>query len=323
MRERALMAAGLLAVALAGAGVVALFWDGGAKGGPQPTVASPSGIDAYADLATYDVQFGDTVTALVEVTVDRARVDPGSIRVGADFSPWQAVGRPVVRRFDGSSATYLETRYTIRCLESFCATDGPSGVFGFRPARVTYHAAEGDTDGPAATHTVQAAWPELLVRARYAPPRPSRDKAEKPPRWQAELVALPRPDYRLDPWLLVAVLLTGALVCGAAAVLLARRVLRPLVAAAAPASVGSANGRVATPLEQALALLEEPVRAHGDRRRALELVADVLVRHGARALALSTRALAWSRAVPRSEETQTVARKARTELEGGAHDRMA
>lgn len=322
MRERALMAAGLLAMALAGAGVVALSWDGGAKEGPQPTVTSPSGVDAYADLTTYDVQFGDTVTALVEVTVDRARVDPGSIRVRADFSPWQAVGRPVVRRFDGSSATYLETRYTIRCLESFCATDGPTGVFRFPPARVTYRAHEGDAV-PAATHTIPASWPELLVNARYAPPRPSRDKAEKPPRWQAELVSLPRPTYRLDLWLLVAALLAGALACGGAAVLLARRALRPLDAASVPAQAGSADGRVATPLEQALALLEEPVRAHGDRRRALELVADVLVRHGARALALSTRALAWSRAVPHSEETQTVAKKARTELEGSAHDRMA
>lgn len=324
MRSRVLMAAVLLSVALVAAGVVVLSWDGGATGGEQPRVTSSSGIDAYADLATYEVQFGDTVTALVEVTVDRSRVDPASVRVRADFSPWHAVGKPVVRRSDGTTATYLETRYRIQCLESFCLTDGPSGVFDFPPARVTYRLA-GDDEGAAVSRTVRAAWPDLVVQARYAPPRPGRGKAQKPPRWQADVLSLPAPSYRLAPWLLVTLLCAGAAACAGGAVLLGRRALRPPVAAAQPAPVAAGDGLVSTPLEQALALLEQPSRVNGsgDRRRALELVADVLVRRGVRALALSTRALAWSRAVPRGDESQAVAKEARSELERGAGEPMA
>lgn len=324
MRTRLLMAAGLLTVALVAAATVVLSWNGGATGGPQPRVTSSRGIDAYADLAIYEVQFGDTVTAMVEVTVDRSRVDPGSVRVRAGFSPWEAVGKPLVRRSDGTSTTYLETRYTIRCLDSFCLTDGSSGVFALPPATVTYRQA-GDDAGPGATRTIKAAWPELLVHARYAPPRPGRSKAQKPPRWQADLVSLPAPTYRLDPWLLVTVLCAGAVACAGAAVLLCRRLLREPVAVVQPAPAAAGDGMTSTPLEQALALLEQPARVNGsgDRRRALELVAEVLVRRGVRALALRTRALAWSRAVPRGEETQAVAKRARAELERGAREPMA
>ncbi len=69
-RERLLPMAGFGALVALGAIVVALLWDGGGSGVPEPTVVSPSGIDAYADLDTYNVHFGDTVTARVEVTVD-------------------------------------------------------------------------------------------------------------------------------------------------------------------------------------------------------------------------------------------------------------
>ena len=81
-----LAAAGLAAIGLLGALVVVALWDGGGSDVSEPTVSSPSGIQAYADLDTYRVHFGDTVTAKVEVTLDRARVDPGSVRVRASWS---------------------------------------------------------------------------------------------------------------------------------------------------------------------------------------------------------------------------------------------
>ncbi len=324
MRERVLAAAALGAVALVSAAAVVLLWDGGGSDRPEPTVTSSSGIDAYADLDTPAVRFGDTVRARVELTVDRARVDPRSIRVRADFSPWQAVGRPVVRRFDGASATYLETRYTLRCLEAFCLTEDETGVFDFRPARVTYLPAAGGGAGAAAPHTVAAPWPELLVRARYVPPKARRGTGQLPPRWQAELVSLPPASYRLDPWLLLALLVAGALLCAGAAVAIVRVASARPHARVATAPTARGDESLPTPLEQALALLESPARANGpgERRRALELVADGLVRCGSRALALSTRALAWSRAQPRSDETQTVAKNARRELERSARDRV-
>jgi hypothetical protein len=305
--------AGLAAAAAAGALAVVLFWDGGGTG-PEPTVASPSGIDAYADLDPYRVHFGDTVTARVEVTVDRSRVDPSSIRVNTDFSPWRQTGPPTVLRRDGKSTTYLATTYTLRCLESYCTTADESAVQNFRAARVTYSAPRGGTSS-GVTHTLQAAWPGVLVTARYAPPSASRSTSPKETRWQANLVSLPTATYRLSPWLIVALLLGGAVLLLAAAVGIAlwsrpRTPRAPAVASAAPARP------VIPALEYALALLEDPARVNGsgDQRRALELVADGLLHRGDRELGASARTLAWSRSVPRIEETTALARKARAAL---------
>jgi hypothetical protein len=306
-RNRVLAGLGLGAVAACGAILVVLLWNGGGTPGAEPAVSSPAGIDAYADLDRYKVHFGDTVTARVEITLDRSRVDPDSIRVSTDFAPWRAIAAPKVLRRDGGSTTYLETRYTLRCLESFCLTPEEAAVQTFRAARVTYTAPKGS----GAARTVRATWPGLLVTARYAPPSAGGASSQPPTRWQANLVSLPAASYRLAPWLLVALLLGGALLLAAAAVAL---VLRSRARAPAPAPAPPAR-RVPTiaPLEYALALLEDPTRVNGngDQRRALQLVAEGLVLRGDRALARTARTLAWSRPVPKLDETRTLARKAR------------
>ena len=317
-REQLVAGAGLAAVAAAGALVVVLFWSGGGNG-PEPTVVSPAGIDAYAELDPYKVHFGDTVTARVEVTVDRSRVDPGSIRLDTDFSPWKQTGPPTVLRRKGRSTTYLATTYTLRCLESYCTTADESALQSFRAARVTYSTpAEGKSG--AATHTLEAAWPGLLVTARYAPPSASGSTSPKETRWQANLVSLPAASYRLSPWLIVTLLLGGAVLLVAAAVglVLWSRPRTPRVAAATSAAPAR---RVIPALEVALALLEDPARVNGsgDQRRALELVADGLVHRGDRDLGVSARALAWSRSVPQIEQTTALARKARAALGKEAH----
>jgi hypothetical protein len=309
-RKRLLSGAGLAAVAALGALVVVVFWNGGGTSGPEPTVSSPEGIDAYADLDPYAVQFGDTVTARVEVTVDRSRVDPDSIRVSTDFAPWSATGAPHVLRRDGNSTTYLEWRYALRCLERFCTTADESDPQTFKPARVTYTSLSGGSPPPG-TRTLEAVWPELLVTARYAPPSASRSTSQLAPSWEADLVSLPPATYRLSPWLIVALLLGGAALLAAVGVVLVVR-SRPRAASAAPAPVIRA-GPTGTPLEYALALLEDPTRVNGsgDQRRALQLVAEGLVLRGDGELARTARALAWSRPVPQIDETRALARKAR------------
>jgi hypothetical protein len=76
--------------------------------------------------------------------------------------------------------------------------------------------------------------------------------------------------------------------------------------------------RVLSPLEQALALLDEAVRVNGaaDQRRALELVAEELelAEWGDRDLARTARALAWSEDVPQVEETSALAARVRSVL---------
>ena len=307
-RQGILAGVGLAALALLGVLVVTVLWDGGGSDVPEPKVTSPSGIQAYADLDTYKVHFGDTVTAKLEVTVDRSRVDPDSIRVNTDFTPWKAAGAPDVVRRDGHTTTYLETRYTLRCLESFCTTLDVDGIQDFRAARISYTPAGGGE-----TQTMQAAWPEVLVTARYAPPSSSQSSSPGDTQWRANLLSLPQATYRIGPWALVALLLVLAAALAAAAVLIVLRT-RPKAAAApvdAPAVV--TGGSRVSPLEYALALLEDPTRVNGsgDQRRALELVADGLLVHGDGALGRIARALAWSRPVPKIEETSGLARKAR------------
>jgi hypothetical protein len=318
-RDRILAGAGLAAIAVAGAALVMLLWSGAGASEPEPTVSSPAGIDAYADLDRYKVHFGDTVTARVEVTVDRARVDPGSVRVGADFTPWKPAEAPRELRRDGKSTTYLETSYTLRCLESFCTTPEEAATQRFPAARVSY-----TTVGSGAvskrTHTLRATWPELLVTARYGPPSAGGASSQPATRWQANLVSLPPATYRLSPWLIVALLLgAAALLAGIPVALLVRSRRRSSqVAAEAPAA---RRGPVITALEYALALLEDPARVNGsgDQRRALELVADGLVHRGAGALAGTARTLAWSRPVPGIDETRALARRARAALGKEGH----
>jgi len=309
-RQGILAGAGLVALALLGALVVMLLWDGGGSDGPEPKVTSPSGIQAYADLDTYKVHFGDTVTAKLEVTVDRSRVDPDSIRVNTDFTPWKAAGAPQVVRRDGHSTTYLETRYTLRCLESFCTTQDVDGIQDFRAARISYTPAGGGEE-----QTMEAAWPELLVTARYAPPSSSQSSSPGDTQWRANLLSLPQATYRIGPWALVALLLVLASLLAAAAVLIVLRT-RPKAASPVVAPVTVTGGPRVSPLEYALALLEDPGRVNGsgDQRRALELVADGLLVHGDGALGRIARALAWSRPVPKIEETSGLARKARVVL---------
>jgi hypothetical protein len=63
-------------------------------------------------------------------------------------------------------------------------------------------------------------------------------------------------------------------------------------------------------------LLEDSARVDGaaDQRRALELVATVLVERGDMNLAQAARALAWSKPVPRVGETNGLAVRARSAL---------
>ena len=315
-RRRGILAGlGLAGVALAAALLVMVVWEGGGSGEPEPTVTNPSGIQAYADLDRYKVHFGDTLTARVEVSVDRARVDPDSIRINTDFTPWKAAGAPEVVRRDGTSTTYLETRYTLRCLESFCTTPDAESAQGFRAARVTYTAL-GKAAGGAGPRTVQAAWPQILVTARYAPPSASQSSRQAPTQWRANLLSLPAATYRIGPWALVTVLLVAAALLAAAAVLIVLRTRPRQSAAAVVAAPAGFAGPGITPLEYALELLEDPTRVNGsgDQRRALELVADGVFDRGDGALARIARALAWSRPVPKIDETSGIARKARAVL---------
>lgn len=286
------------------------------SGTTSPTV-SPRQQDALprvsskVDLLPRIVLFGDTVRARADVVVDRTRVDPNSVRIAAAFTPWEVIGRPQRTRRDVGAITLLRTTYVLRCLSSTCVPSGQVAPLNFDPARVTYARAAG---GGREAAQQRLRWPVLTVYSRFASAAFEGRRGLATP-WRAELVELPEPSHPLPPFLLTGLFGALGLVLLGVAVALAyfawpRTTKPPPVPEAPPPP------RL-TPLEQALALLEDVAEADGieDRRRSLELVAEALEEWGDGELASWARVLAWSESTPETEETTDLAARVRSTLE--------
>jgi hypothetical protein len=261
--------------------------------------ASPP-VQARSVLSPQVVLFGDTVRARIELTVDRTRVDPDSLRARADFSPWELVAPPERARRDANDTSSVRFTFVLRCLTSSCVPASGSSQFDF-PAAVVTDSAGG---------RLRVAWPRLVVNSRKV--SSAQIRAARTP-WQADLLSMPQVSYRIPPGLLFALLLAAGSVAALAGAGLALRALprrrpepEPLPVPVAPPL---------PPLERALTLLEAPAVENGnaDRRRALELVADALADRDAR-LAAVARGMAWSADKPSDAETSGLASQARAVL---------
>jgi hypothetical protein len=161
--------------------------------------------------------------------------------------------------------------------------------------------------------------PAVRVYPRLTDVVPGDDSRPSVP-WQADLVSLPAPSFRVAPSMLVLLLLLGALGATAGAVALGYAAWPPAAAAPPPEPAPLPPPAPAlSPLEQALVLLENAVRVDGaaDQRRALELVAEELERAawGDPKLAQAARALAWSEGVPPVRQTTELAARVRSVLD--------
>jgi hypothetical protein len=301
--RRGLIAGAALLVVVGSVAGVLVSSGGGSAGSP------PSAIQARSAFLPGVVLFGDTLTARLDVILDRSKVDPGSVRVQASFTPWKPVAPPKQVRRDGSaSSTYIEKTYVLRCLEAACTAQNDSIVEDFDRARVSYIARDG-------THRVtQVQWPRLIVDSRYAQKTLSAAGASPAP-WKAALFSLPSLTYSISPTLLFALLLTGGLVLLLAAGGLVYLV-RPRPAVRVAPAPPPPPAPVLTPLERAFLLLElsERVDGAGDQRRALERLADELDKRGEPALARAARTLAWSEAIPETEQTTRFAESVRSKI---------
>jgi hypothetical protein len=311
-----------------GALVVALFaWDRGREGESTRTAEAEPAIEARADLSPRSVLFGDTVTALVDVTLDRNRVDPDSVRVLADFAPWKRLANPERVRRDGETTTSIRTTYVLRCVTNACISDDAAAVQNdtevraFKQAQVTYTASE--ERASTSRVSLQVSWPRLTVGARFSA-RDALSAGASTSGWRVDLLSLPAVSYRVTPGLLLALLLAAGTVLaivGGAFVHRARRRRAP----PAPMGADGPSEPMVTPLDRALALLEDSARLDGaaDQRRALELVAAALHGRGDMKLARESRALAWSEPVPGVRETNGVAARARLALGKKLHEHAA
>ena len=314
--ERILMAAGVAAAALVGGLVAAFVLLGGedGPGGPIPEAVAEIEADAY--LPARAAFFGDTLLAHVDVLLDKTRVDPESVPVAADFSPFERIGRPESTRRDSGDSAYVRTTFVLRCLSGACVPAADQERFQFPPARVAFAAPndEGTVNGS----SLQVQWPSVIVYPRFDEELVGGADAISQP-WRADLLSLPRVSYRRAPGLVAAVFLTAAALLVFGGIGLAylawprREPAPPPEPEPEPLPV-----QTMSPLEVALALLEQSIRTDGaaDQRRALELVAEELelADWGDRDLARTARALAWSEDVPPIEETTQLAARVRTAL---------
>jgi len=311
-RSGYLRTAGLASVAIVTAlVVVAIAWDRGEGSELAQPVRDSPGIDAQATLDPRIIFFGDRMQALFDVTLDRARVDPDSVRLSAELTPWEILGTRRDRR-DAGTSTHLRWTYDLVCLTGPCVPAGATAPLQFAPARVTY-AVPGERNGERASLDVQI--PLLVVYSRFTAAgfEGTNDAASS---WRMDVLTLPAVSYALSPGVVVALLLTGSLILLVAAGGLVYLAWPRRAPAPAPEPEPEPAPSL-TPLEQALALLEETVRIDGagEQRRALELVAEELDEWGDADLAGAARVLAWSVGVPRVEQTTALATRVRAELD--------
>lgn len=260
-------------------------------------------VEARAVLAPRMVLFGDTLTARVEVTLDRRRADPGSVRVAAEFAPWEPVVPPRREQRQAGDTVYLRITFLLRCLTSLCVPPRETAQLELSPARVTYIEAQGRR------RLLRAPWPVLVVHSRIVAADFRRPDVLARP-WTADLVSLPPVSYRVDPAAAMPLLIGLAGLSGVAGLAFAW-----LAARRAPRLAPPPQPPAASPLERAVAVLEgEAGDGAAERRRALQLVAEALAERGEPEAAGRARALAWSEAAPPAGEARRLAARLRAAL---------
>jgi hypothetical protein len=293
------------AVAVVGAAAVAfvlLGRDAGSGGQSE-------GLRVQSTLVPQVVLFGDTLRAVVDVTLDSDRVDPGTVRLVPDFAPWKIVGEPVETWREAAGRTHIRHEFVLRCLTSPCIFSGRSAPTQFEPVQLSFGERQ----------TMEIGWPELMVYSRST--AAGIDPLEGAEQWRADLLSLPGVSYRIAPGTLLALLVLAAVLLGGAGIALAfaawpRRAPAP---PPEPEVEEVVFEPALSPLEQALLLLEESVRDDGpaDQRRALELVAEELelADWGDPELGKTARVLAWSEDVPHVSATSDLAARVRSAID--------
>jgi hypothetical protein len=289
--RRAAILVALLVVVAAVVGIVLTLGDRGVARSALPT--GPDGIAARTLLTPRSVLFGDPVRARVDVVVDREKIDPEGVELDTQFSPF-IVQRERREREDFERWTRLVYTFDLDCLETACVPDTFEKPIQFPQVIVRAEGAE----------QAEVEWPLFLISARV---RETGAAAANAQEWRAAPVVA-APTYRLNPTLMLVLLVAAALV---------------LLAVAAPALAVGLRGmslkrrRRLTALERALAVLEH-AHAAEEQRLALDRLADELRATGAGDLAVSARRLAWAEDAPGAQRTAELSADVRGLLNGGS-----
>ena len=279
--------------------IVAIAGLGGEEKLAGQAVSGQADVTAKADVTPRTHLFGDTLTARIDIVVDRDAVAPELPRVVRSFAPY-AVERVTSARRDAGRFSQLRYTYRLRCLREACLSTSGRARVRFEPVRVLYRSAAGEA------RVVRATWPPVELYSRLASVPKEEQSSQSSSRfntpvmapWRADLTALPPVSNRSSPTFIIALLLLAAGLLVVPACVL---VYLALPWRASP-SWESWLAQL-PPIERALAVLER-ARTQGDgtaRRRALERLGMELRVRGADELAREALELAWTKATPTSE----------------------
>lgn len=291
-------AAAALVVAATAAVVVAVgvadgWWQGASA--PEPSAA----ISAQTSLSPGAVQFGDPLTALAEVVVDPARVEPASVRIVPRFLSYRVVQATRELRHAGGLAK-LSYSFRLECLTAGCAPGRPQVALQFPTANLVFRTRTGEPGRRA------VAWPIITVASRLD----DADRAAPGAHLRAD--ATPPPvSYRLSPDALV----DGLVAAVALLVLAAGALLFLAFRRTAPPEPAPPARRPA--LEEALALVRATALNGSSqelRRLALQRLARELRRSDRDELARDAGRLAWSDGAPSSGDTEDFAAEVEKEV---------
>jgi hypothetical protein len=266
---------------------------------------APETIAVQARVAPDVHTFGEPVVATVEVVADASFIRPDTIRVEADFAPYEPAGEATVDREVIDGVARIVFSYPLRCLKEGCDAAAARGVAQLEPGLVRYRFVEGSGPG---RHILD--WPPFEVASRVS----AADVEAL--RWRASDTALPATTTRVGPVGLALVLLAVAALLAGVAVSLARQLWRT-----EPQGVVEEARADRSPLERALDLALADSRngaASPDRRRTLERLARELAAVGQRGLADDARALAWAPRLASSDDVAGFARRVSEATGAGA-----
>ncbi len=294
MKRAALIALQVGVAVLVGLGVRELWLahDGTDVAGTE----APDTIAVRTSVTPNVHTFGNPIVATAEVVADAGFIRPETIRLEADFDPYELDGAPTVERDVAGRVAYVVFRFPLRCLREGCDAGGARGVAQLEPGFVRYRFVEGAGPGRQLLE-----WPPIEVASRVS-------AAEvEALRWRASDTALPAASFRVGPVALAGVLVALALVLLGAALWLGRKLWRT-----EPEDTAASDGPTRTPLEQALDLVvagSSNGSSPSDRRQTLERLARELGSVGQDGLAGDARALAWSPGVASGDEIRGLARR--------------
>jgi hypothetical protein len=269
LRTGATLAAVVAAVAVLGI----LLVD---HGGSAPSVEATAPLAVRASLDRSSVQFGDALTARVDVVVARDEVDADTLRVSRDLAPLTILSTPSATKTGSGHLQTVSIRQRVACLTAPCLARS------ITLPRV--HVAAVGRDGRRLT--ASAGWRHLALGSRVA----TGDLAAASPPFAADTEPAGA-SYRLSPSTAATIIELVAALAAVGAVALISFELVALARRRRPSTSGDE-------LDRALRLVREAERRPApDLRRALALLARLLHTRD-RSLGAAASDLAWSERTP-------------------------